>query len=329
MAELGIPTILRTLTDLGATWPRGRTPRQILAAAARAGLLAPEDVDGLVATYQRVRFQGGALDQDEQAHFGRVVDNLVESAGRQAEAIAQINRALAAPEPSLANTPPESLRDPQPAVPPPADLPDAEDRSEQPKTSPGRWLVWLAVVLWGVGAFAAGVGWMVWRADDTPSTTGDPPPALREPTPDDWYQRAVQALDRGDEGGAAVSYRHVLAYLPDHTMTANNLAWLLLTTENPELHDPVEAQFWAEQAYARDQGPVISDTLAEARFQNGRVREAVRLAVSAAAHAPDDAWHYQRQLVRFVGAQLSGALPTYHGIAARLRWALGQLIPAD
>lgn len=80
----------------------------------------------------------------------------------------------------------------------------------------------------------------------------------------------------------------------------NELAWFLLTTEDLELHDPVEALELAQEAVSASQlrRPALIDTYAEALFQNGRIAEAVEAERQAVSMRPDDAF-LARQLEKF------------------------------
>jgi Zn-dependent protease with chaperone function len=102
------------------------------------------------------------------------------------------------------------------------------------------------------------------------------------------------------EGKRAIgAYDKALALNPDHADTLNNLAWLLVTIENPELRDPVRALVLAQHAISLEQTPHIWDTLALCLFVNGRTAEAVDAEEKALAMNPPDRELYQKQLEKF------------------------------
>jgi tetratricopeptide (TPR) repeat protein len=80
----------------------------------------------------------------------------------------------------------------------------------------------------------------------------------------------------------------------------NELAWFLLTTDDPEFHDPEEALTLAREAVTASQmkHAAIIDTYAEALYQNARFTEAIEAGQRALARAPDEA-HYAKQLKKF------------------------------
>jgi Zn-dependent protease with chaperone function len=109
-------------------------------------------------------------------------------------------------------------------------------------------------------------------------------------------------VERKNVARAAAAYEQGLALdttLPD---LHNNLAWLLATSDSPDLRDPVRALALAERAIALKKGPHIWDTLAEAYFANQRYEEAVEAARQALAMNPGDRTLYEKQLARFKSA---------------------------
>jgi hypothetical protein len=88
---------------------------------------------------------------------------------------------------------------------------------------------------------------------------------------------------KGDFREAIEQYRQVLQLQPDLTLALNNLAWLLATCPDPELHDGAEAVQLAERACKQFQDDVPSslDTLATAYASVGRFDDAVKTAEKA------------------------------------------------
>ena len=93
---------------------------------------------------------------------------------------------------------------------------------------------------------------------------------------------AELATRRNDQAAAITHYRAALARRPGWREQANNLAWLLATTPDPELRDPDEAVHLASLALDNG-GPdaAIFDTLAAAHAASGHFDAAVRDAEEA------------------------------------------------
>jgi len=83
----------------------------------------------------------------------------------------------------------------------------------------------------------------------------------------------------------------------------NNLAWLLLTSDDPAIHDPAAALQLAEQAVIQLPASHILDTLAQAYWANGRVEQAILSEKRALARTPPDREYYLRQLRKFYGQE--------------------------
>ena len=86
----------------------------------------------------------------------------------------------------------------------------------------------------------------------------------------------------------------------------NNLAWLYVTAEDPDLYRPERALALAEMAAERQPSAHILDTLAEARFRVHDVEGAVRAARAALARNPKNRAYYEAQLRRFERARRGG-----------------------
>jgi tetratricopeptide (TPR) repeat protein len=98
---------------------------------------------------------------------------------------------------------------------------------------------------------------------------------------------------------AITAYEKALYLNPDLPDTLNNLAWLLVTMDDPSVQDPVRALALAQRAIQIKQAPHIWDTLAECLYRNGRFAEAVEAEEKALAMNPDDRTMYQNQLEKF------------------------------
>ena len=98
---------------------------------------------------------------------------------------------------------------------------------------------------------------------------------------------------------AASAYDVAVRLDPRNPDALNNLAWLLATSDNPGLRDPRRALELARKAIALKKAPHIWDTLAEALFVNGRVKEAVEAENQALQMNPEDRPIYEKQMSRF------------------------------
>jgi tetratricopeptide (TPR) repeat protein len=94
---------------------------------------------------------------------------------------------------------------------------------------------------------------------------------------------AVVAERRGDLRSALEGYRRALRLDPSLHTAANNLAWGLATSSDPELRDAEQAVRIAERAQraAPRPDPALLDTLAAAYAAQGRFEEALRTAQHA------------------------------------------------
>jgi tetratricopeptide (TPR) repeat protein len=94
---------------------------------------------------------------------------------------------------------------------------------------------------------------------------------------------ATLALGRGQVAIAVRHYREALRLDPELHQAANNLAWLLATSESESIRDPAESIRLAEET-ARSTGasdPAVLDTLAAGYAAAGRFQEAIRTAEKA------------------------------------------------
>jgi spermidine synthase len=96
------------------------------------------------------------------------------------------------------------------------------------------------------------------------------------------------ALARGDDAAALQHYGAAIQLQPSSTAIANDLAWLLATSEDPAVRNAVTATAAAEQLVKVDEQPQHLDTLAAAYAAGGRFEDAVRTASRAAELAERD-----------------------------------------
>ena len=102
---------------------------------------------------------------------------------------------------------------------------------------------------------------------------------------------------------AIAAYEKALLLNPQSADTMNNLAWLLLTSEDHSLHDPEKALALAEQAVTIKPAGHIYDTLAEAYFVTGDIKKAMDAEQKAIAVDPAGGSYYKKQLEKFQQAE--------------------------
>lgn len=93
------------------------------------------------------------------------------------------------------------------------------------------------------------------------------------------------AFDLGDRVAAWRAIERLLADHPDAAPVLNEAAWVLATTTDPRVRDPVRAVALAERAVAAGADPVYLDTLAAAYEAAGRPRDAAAACERALALA--------------------------------------------
>ncbi len=111
------------------------------------------------------------------------------------------------------------------------------------------------------------------------------------------YENLARRMGRWED--FVIALRHQVHRDPNNAELLNRLAWSLCTTEAANVRDPIEALALAERAYRLDQAPGITDTLAEAAFQNGDVERAIALEEDAISRLRGDDEFYQTQLKKF------------------------------
>ena len=109
--------------------------------------------------------------------------------------------------------------------------------------------------------------------------------ALRiDPTnPDTNYHLALVYEVTGNSSRAVTHYRLSLKMRPNFAPAANNLAWILVISEDRRIRNPREALKLARRAASltRYREPEVLDTLAAAFFATGQPRRAVETAAKA------------------------------------------------
>lgn len=95
------------------------------------------------------------------------------------------------------------------------------------------------------------------------------------------------------------AYEHALSLAPDHPELLNNLAWLLLTAQDPAVLNPPRALRLAQQAALISQSAHVLDTLATAYWANGQREKAIAVEKEALERAKGNAQFYLGQIERF------------------------------
>jgi len=106
-------------------------------------------------------------------------------------------------------------------------------------------------------------------------------------------------LNKKMEQRALVAYEKALEIAPGSPELLNNLAWLLLTSEDPLLRDPLRALNLSRTAATVNPKSHILDTLATAFWANRLVEEAIDIEREALSKDPAQAAYYREQLERF------------------------------
>ncbi len=197
----------------------------------------------------------------------------------------------------------------------------ATRQSRWSRISPGRRriVVWVALVFWSAAMIATGIwhqqvtrqlyvlgSWMIFQRPPQP-TPDQQLEVFREraranpESTDVWLGYVRTLADSGYEAETAAAYQHLLVLMPENANILNGLAWLYCTAEDPKVRDPVQAMPLAERAYALDQSPAVTDTLAEAFYLRGDPERAVALERDALARLGENRnrTFYLNQLKKF------------------------------
>ena len=115
-----------------------------------------------------------------------------------------------------------------------------------------------------------------------------------------WFQLVGDLMiNRQMEQRALVAYNKALEIDPDNPVVLNNLAWLLLTSKDATLRDPLRAMILAQRAVLKSPEPHVLDTLATAYWANGLVDEAIRTEQEALEKTTSESGFYQSQMEKF------------------------------
>jgi len=115
-----------------------------------------------------------------------------------------------------------------------------------------------------------------------------------------WFQLVGDLMiNRQMEQRALVAYNKALEFDPENPVVLNNLAWLLLTSEDSTLRDPLRALVLAQRAVLKSPKAHVLDTLATAYWANGLVEEAIRTEMEALGGATTQREFYREQIEKF------------------------------
>lgn len=133
---------------------------------------------------------------------------------------------------------------------------------------------------------------------EKPKVVASPPP--KEVLLRNW---AVAETQVQHDQTASLAYELLLAFQPEDALTLNNLAWLYLTTNDPEIHNSQRGLELAVHAISLRRSAEFLDTAAEAHFQTGNPQEAVKLEKEALQQT-QEAGLFQRGLGALLRRQL-------------------------
>ena len=103
----------------------------------------------------------------------------------------------------------------------------------------------------------------------------------------------------GKEAETMALYDQITQWDPTRAVALNNLAWMLLTAENPLLRNNARALSLARRAVSLQPVPQFQDTLAEACYQNGLTDEAIQVIQEAIKGARENRAYYEGQLKKY------------------------------
>jgi tetratricopeptide (TPR) repeat protein len=115
-----------------------------------------------------------------------------------------------------------------------------------------------------------------------------------------WFQLVGDLMvNRQMEQRALVAYNKALEIDPGNPVALNNLAWLLLTSEDSALRNPLRALVLAQRAVLQSSESHVLDTLATAYWANGMADEAIRTEMEALGGATSQRDFYRSQIEKF------------------------------
>lgn len=123
---------------------------------------------------------------------------------------------------------------------------------------------------------------------------------MREPDKALWLGITADLMQHKKmEKKAIAAYEKALALEPSNPKLLNNLAWLLLTSDDPTLRDPAKALDLSRLAALQLPASHILDTLATAYWANGLIEKALQVEEKALFEDPEGGEYYREQIQRF------------------------------
>lgn len=319
------------LDALGIGPPANLTMGRYLSILVRSGVIERRKADSYLEVYQSAGFGRQQVSEERAAQVARELAAGVIGNTPEEETVRSVCDALKAPERPHVEVVPVTGVDRLPVdnddewpLPGFAEVevePDPVESMPMPHVPRPKVILWVGLVFaWSVAMLAAGhwgPGLVRWGMDEfNYHVLGGQPRfgtveqliamrkvAVENPDSDRaWRDYETFARRMGDWDQAAAALRHRVQRRPENAELLNALAWLLCTADAAHVRDPVEALVHAEKAYALNRAPNITDTLAEAAFQNGDIDRAVTLEQDALSRIGGDADFYRRQLRKFRAA---------------------------
>lgn len=123
---------------------------------------------------------------------------------------------------------------------------------------------------------------------------------MREPDKALWLGIAGDLMQHKKmERKAIIAYNKALALEPSNPKLLNNLAWLLLTSDDLKLRDPAKALDLARLAAMQIPAGHVLDTLATAYWANGFTEKAIETEQQALFVHPEEGHYYRKQIQKF------------------------------
>lgn len=133
---------------------------------------------------------------------------------------------------------------------------------------------------------------------------------IREPDKALWLGLAGDFMQHKKmEKKAIAAYNKALALEPSNPKLLNNLAWLLLTSEDLSLRDPKRALDMARLAGMQVPAGHVLDTLATAYWANGFIEKAIETEKQAIFADPGEGEYYRRQIQKFQNSKYKTDAP--------------------
>jgi len=133
----------------------------------------------------------------------------------------------------------------------------------------------------------------------------------REPDKALWLGIAGDLMQHKKmEKKAIAAYNKALALEPSNPKLLNNLAWLLLTSDDISLRDSARALDLARLAAIQIPAGHVLDTLATAYWANGYIDRAIETEQQAIFADPEEGLYYREQILKFSNTSYESTLRT-------------------